>query len=356
MLQAGVRRALVTGSGGLIGSACVDRLCAEGWAVTGVDNDLRAWLFGPTGSTAAVARALVAAWPRYRHETLDLRDRGGVFALLRNLRPHVIIHAAAQPSHDKAAAIPCDDFDINAGATLNLLAAARACAPEAPFCFTSTNKVYGDRPNQPPLAEGPSRWDYADGRDGIDETMPVDQCLHSLFGASKLAADILCQEYGRYFGIPVGIFRGSCLTGPRQAGVEQHGFLNYLVRCAARGEPYMIYGYGGKQVRDQIHAADVAELFLHFWRAPRAGEVYNLGGGRGNSSSILEALAALDSRGHKPRSHYCAEPRKGDHICYITDLSKLRAHFPAWRIEHDLPHIFDELLASILPNRAAART
>ena len=335
----------MTGSGGLIGSACAARLCAEGWRVAGVDNDLRAWLFGPAASTAGTARALSVAWPNYRHHALDLRDRGAVRALVRELRPDFIIHAAAQPSHDKAAAIACDDFDINAGATAGLLAAAREFAPEAPFCFCSTNKVYGDRPNALPLRELATRFDYADGRDGIGEDMGVDQCLHSLFGASKLAADVLCQEYGRYFGMPVGVFRGGCLTGPEHAAAELHGFLHYIVGCAVAGRAYTVRGYRGKQVRDQIHAADVAELFLHFHRAPRAGEVYNLGGGRSNSLSILETIAELDSRGHRLRWRYAQAPRRGDHICYISDLSKLRAHFPGWTIRYPLARIFDAIVA-----------
>lgn len=336
-----------------MGSACAHLLCAHGWSVTGVDNDLRAWFFGPGGSTAAVVRGLAADCPGYRHVAMDLRDRAGVEALVRELRPEFIIHTAAQPSHDRAAAIPLEDFDINAGATLNLLAAARAHAPEAPFCFTSTNKVYGDRPNTLPMVEGATRWDYADGREGIDESMPVDQCLHSLFGASKLAADILCQEYGRYFGMPVGIFRGGCLTGPEQAGVELHGFLNYLVHCAVRGKPYTVYGYEGKQVRDQIHAADVAELFLHFHRSPRAGEVYNLGGGRANSVSIREIIAALADRGLRLRHSYDEHPRVGDHICYITDLAKLHAHFPGWGVRYDVPGILDAIVARYQAGAAA---
>jgi CDP-paratose 2-epimerase len=340
-----VKTALVTGSGGLIGSACAAQLCAEGWAVAGVDNDLRAWLFGPAASTAGRARALSAAWPTYRHHALDLRDRAAVRELVRELRPDFIVHAAAQPSHDKAAAIACEDFDINAGATANLLAAARAYAPEAPFCFCSTNKVYGDRPNALPLRELATRFDYADGRDGIGEDMAVDQCLHSLFGASKLAADILCQEYGRYFGMPVGVFRGGCLTGPEHAAAELHGYLHYIAGCAVAGRPYTVHGYGGKQVRDQLHAADVADLFLHFCRAPRAGEVYNLGGGRENSLSIRETIAALEARGYRLRPRYRDTPRKGDHICYITDLTKLRAHFPGWRIRHPLARMLDEIVA-----------
>jgi len=231
-----VKTALVTGSGGLIGSACARLLCRAGWQVVGVDNDLRAWFFGPAGSTAAVVREL-ADLPGYQHENLDLRDRAGVAALVRRLRPGFIVHAAAQPSHDKAAEIPLEDFDVNAGATLNLLAAARASAPESPLCFASSNKVYGDRPNQLPLRELATRWEYADGRDGIAEDLSVDQCLHSLFGASKLAADVLCQEYGRYFGMPVGVFRGGCLTGPHHAGVALHGYLNYIVRCTCAASP-----------------------------------------------------------------------------------------------------------------------
>lgn len=349
-----MKTALVTGSGGLIGSACVARLCREGWAVTGIDNDLRAWFFGPGGSTAATVAALRRDWPQYTHSTLDLRDRSAVRDLVAGLRPDLIIHTAAQPSHDRAAAIPAEDFDVNAVGTLNLLLAAHENSPEAPFCFTSTNKVYGDRPNHLPLRELPVRYDYADGRDGIDEQMPVDQCLHSLFGASKLAADVLCQEYGRYFGMPIGIFRGGCLTGPQHAGVALHGFLNYLVRCAAQGLPYTVYGYRGKQVRDQIHAADVASLFLQFCEAPRAGEVYNLGGGRANSLSILEALAALRARGLVLQTSYRDTPRIGDHICYVSDLRKLHSHFPHWQLEYPLSRILDEMVTHMSGRRAAA--
>ncbi|MGH9417651.1 MAG: NAD-dependent epimerase/dehydratase family protein [Terriglobales bacterium] len=351
-----MKRALVTGSGGLIGAACVERLWAEGWQVTGVDNDLRAWFFGPGGSTAAMVRQLQAACRGYEHHALDLRDRGGVDALVAEVRPDLIIHTAAQPSHDRAAAIPFEDFEVNAVGTLNLLQAARRHAPESPLCFTSTNKVYGDRPNALPLAELATRWDYADGRDGIGEDLGVDQCLHSLFGASKLAADILCQEYARYFGMPIGVFRGGCLTGPQHAGVELHGYLNYIVRCAVLDEPYTVFGYQGKQVRDQIHAADVASLFLEYYRSPRAGEVYNLGGGRANSISLLETIAALRERGLALRWRYREQPRTGDHICYISDLAKLRAHFPGWRIEHGLAAILDETAAryrAAQPARAA---
>jgi CDP-paratose 2-epimerase len=338
-------KAWVTGSGGLIGSQCARVLCEEGWRVTGIDNNMRAWFFGPGGSTQPVVEGLCDRYAGYRHHVMDIRDREDLFALMREERPNFIIHAAAQPSHDKAASIPYEDFDVNAVGTLNMLVAARACVPESPFCFMSTNKVYGDRPNTLPLVEKQFRWDYADGLDGIGEDMSIDRCLHSLFGASKVAADILCQEYGRYFGMPVGIFRGGCLTGPDHAGVELHGYLNYIIRCAVFGTPYTINGYKGKQVRDQIHARDVAGLFLEFYRSPRCGEVYNMGGGRANSISILETIEMLKERGHTLRATYADTNRVGDHICYISDLRKLKEHFPGWEPEYGLTRIVDEMVA-----------
>ncbi len=340
-------KAIVTGSGGLIGSQCVRALCAEGWEVVGIDNDLRAWFFGANGTTKPLVEELRAGLRSYRHQELDIRDRQAVRELFRAERPALVIHTAAQPSHDKAASIPYEDFDVNAVGTLNLLVAARDFARESPFCFLSTNKVYGDRPNQLPLVERQTRWDYAGGLDGIAEDMPVDQCLHSLFGASKLAADVLCQEYGRYFQMPVGVFRGGCLTGPHHAGVELHGYLNYIVRCAVLGKPYTVYGYQGKQVRDQIHSHDVAQLLLSFQRRPRCGEVYNLGGGRANSLSILETIEMLRQFGYRLEYDYVDQPRTGDHICYITDLSKIRAHFPDWRLSYDLPKIVDEIVVHV---------
>jgi CDP-paratose 2-epimerase len=342
-------KALVTGSGGLIGSQCARLLSAEGWDVVGVDNNLRAWFFGPGSTTRPVVHTLVRELRRYHHVDLDIRDRQGIRDLFDAERPDLIIHAAAQPSHDKAAAIPYEDFDVNAAGTLNLLVAARDFARESPFCFLSTNKVYGDAPNHLPLVEHDTRWDYADGRDGIDERLSIDQCLHSLFGASKVAADVLCQEYGRYFQMPVGIFRGGCLTGPDHAAVELHGFLNYIVRCAVLGTPYTIFGYGGKQVRDQIHAYDVVQLFLRYAREPRCGEVYNLGGGRGNSLSVLETIEALNARGHRLDYRYDDRARTGDHICYITDLRKVRAHYPDWELTYDTPRILDEIVARYQP-------
>jgi CDP-paratose 2-epimerase len=337
-------KALVTGSGGLIGSQCARVLCEAGWSVAGIDNDLRAWFFGTGGTTRPVTQALISGLRNYSHCELDIRNRQGVRDLMRQERPDLIIHAAAQPSHDKAASVPYEDFDVNAVGTLNLLAAARDLARETPFCFMSTNKVYGDRPNQLPFHESETRWDYANGLDGIAEDTSIDQCLHSLFGASKVAADVLCQEYGRYFQMPVGIFRGGCLTGPNHAGVALHGYLNYIVRCAVLGQPYTIYGYKGKQVRDQIHAYDVAQLFLSFCRNPRCGEVYNLGGGRSNSISILETISALADRGYVLDYEYDDRPRTGDHICYISDLTKIRQHFPGWQLSYDLPRILDEII------------
>jgi CDP-paratose 2-epimerase len=337
-------KALVTGSGGLIGSECVRQLSAEGWEVVGIDNDMRRQFFGEQGTTHPVVEELRATLPRYRHLPIDIRDREAVRRVLDAERPQFIIHTAAQPSHDKAAAIPYDDFDVNALGTMNMLVAARDFCRESPFCFTSTNKVYGDRPNFLPLVELDKRYDYAGGLDGVDENMSIDQCLHSVFGASKVAADVMCQEFGRYFQMPVGVFRGGCLTGPQHAAVELHGYLAYIVHCAATGKEYTINGYKGKQVRDQIHSYDVAHLFMEYFRAPRCGEVYNLGGGRANSLSILETVDALEGMGLKLRYSYKDANRTGDHICYISDLRKLRAHFPKWKMQYDLPRILDEIV------------
>jgi len=337
-------KALITGSGGLIGSECVRQLSAEGWKIIGIDNDMRRQFFGDQGTTRPVVEELCATLPGYQHLPVDIRDRGAVRELFESERPDFIIHTAAQPSHDKAASIPYDDFDVNALGTMNLLVAARDFCRESPFCFTSTNKVYGDRPNYLALVELEKRYDYADGLDGIDESMSIDQCLHSVFGASKVAADVMCQEFGRYFQMPVGIFRGGCLTGPQHAAVELHGYLAYIVYCAVVGREYIINGYKGKQVRDQIHSYDVAHLFLEFFRAPRCGEVYNLGGGRKNSLSILETIDALAGMGLKLRHSYQDTNRIGDHICYISDLSKLHSHFPNWKMQYDLPRILDEIV------------
>jgi CDP-paratose 2-epimerase len=337
---------VITGSGGLVGSGCVELLCARGWDVVGVDNNLRAHFFGELGSVAPMIQHLCQRHSRYRHREVDIRDRAAIRDLFRDERPDFVIHTAAQPSHDKAREIPYEDFDVNAVGTLNLLVAAHDFCRDSPFCFTSTNKVYGDRPNQLPLIEKEKRYDYADGREGIDEAMSVDACLHSLFGASKLAADVLAQEYGRYFQMPVGVFRGGCLTGPQHAAVPLHGYLAYICYCAVHGLPYTVLGYRGKQVRDQIHCSDIARLFLAFYEKPRCGEVYNLGGGRANSVSIVETIDVLAAMGHRLRWTYEETNRVGDHVCYITDLAKVRAHFPAWDLELSLAQIFEELVVA----------
>jgi CDP-paratose 2-epimerase len=339
-------KALISGSAGLIGSQCSRYLAQQGWSVIGVDNDMRRFFFGDEASTRPVVEDLCRDLPGYRHSEIDIRNREAVRDLLKSERPDFIVHTAAQPSHDKAASIPYEDFDVNALGTLNLLVAARDFCRDAPFCFTSTNKVYGDRPNLLPLVEHRLRYDFGDGIDGIDESMSIDQCLHSVFGASKVAADILCQEFGRYFSMPVGIFRGGCLTGPQHAAVELHGYLGYIVHCAVHGEEYTIYGYKGKQVRDQIHCDDVARLFLEFYHAPRCSEVYNLGGGRANSLSILETIEILREMGYSLRYKYVEKNRCGDHICYITDLRKLREHYPFWQVRRGLPDLIAEMVAS----------
>ncbi len=341
------RTLLVTGSSGLIGSAVTEHFIAAGWRVHGVDANLRAEFFGPEGDTRWNQQRLSETYGRdFAHHELDIRDRQGVLDLMAALRPTAIVHAAAQPSHDRAAAIPFDDFDTNAVGTLNLLEAARRSAPEAPFAHMSTNKVYGDAPNEIALVETDTRWDYADPAfaDGIAETFRIDQSKHSLFGASKVAADVMVQEYGRYFGMPTCALRGGCLTGPAHAGVELHGFLSYLIRCNVEGRPYTVFGYKGKQVRDNIHSGDVARFIERFIEAPRAGEVYNLGGGRGNSVSMLEAFARAEALSGRPMNYtYTDENRLGDHICYISDLAKARAHYPGWDIEEDLDLIFEQI-------------
>jgi CDP-paratose 2-epimerase len=347
-------KALISGSGGLIGSACVEVLCKQGWNVVGIDNDMRQRFFGPAGSTEAVVDHLVNDMPGYRHVAVDIRDRQKVLDVFREERPDFVIHTAAQPSHDKAASIPDLDFEVNAVGTLNMLLGAKEYSRESPFCFTSTNKVYGDRPNTLPLVELDKRYDYANGLDGIDEQMSIDQCLHSLFGASKVAADVLCQEFGRYFQMPVGVFRGGCLTGPQHSAVELHGYLNYIVKCAVQGKEYKIYGYKGKQVRDQIHSTDVAGMFLEFFAAPRCGEVYNMGGGRANSISILETVDVLTAMGYPLKYSMVETNRTGDHICYISDLTKFRRDYPNWQLTYDVPRTIEEIVATTVNRQVAA--
>jgi CDP-paratose 2-epimerase len=343
------RTVLVTGSCGLIGSEVTRYFAHQGFSVTGVDNNHRAVFFGPEGDTSWALGQLQSEIPTYRHFSIDIRDRDAVLSLVGELKPSLIIHTAAQPSHDRAAAIPFLDFEVNALGTLHLLEAARQFCPESPFIHMSTNKVYGDRPNTLPLVELETRWDYGDPayEHGIAEDFSIDQSKHSIFGASKVAADVMVQEYGRYFGMPTCCLRGGCLTGPNHSGVELHGFLSYLVKCNVEGREYKVYGYKGKQVRDNIHSEDVAGFMYHFWKSPRVAEVYNLGGGKSNACSVLEAFQmAADVTGEKMKWQYVDENRIGDHICYYSDLRKMQAHYPDWKITKTLPMIFEEIATS----------
>jgi CDP-paratose 2-epimerase len=338
---------LVTGSNGLIGSEMVKHFSELGWEVHGLDNNMRADFFGPQGDTRWNQRRLCQQFPRYIHHELDIRSRSDLHALVKQLRPAAVIHTAAQPSHDLAALRPFDDFDVNAGGTLNLLEAMRQWCRDSPLVHLSTNKVYGDAPNRIKLQELATRWDYdnPDYTAGISETFPIDQSKHSLFGASKLAADILVQEYGRYFAMPTCCLRGGCLTGPAHSAVELHGFLSYLVKINVTQGIYYVYGYQGKQVRDNIHSSDVARFAEEFIKAPRCAEVYNCGGGRENSCSILEAFAQVETLTGKPMQwQYVEKARDGDHICYISDLSKMRRHYPDWKLSKSLDEIFEELV------------
>ena len=343
------RSLLVTGSSGLIGSEVCVWFHRQGWRVHGLDNNQRAVFFGPQGDTRWNQSRLQREIPGFVHHELDLRDRAGVLDLLKTIRPHAIVHAAAQPSHDLAAQIPFDDFDTNAVGTLNMLEGTRQFCAESPFVLMSTNKVYGDGPNGIPMRELTTRWDFDDPRysAGIAESFPVDQCTHSLFGASKLAADVMTQEYGRYFQMPTCCLRGGCLTGPNHSGVELHGFLSYLIRCNLQEREYTVFGYQGKQVRDNIHSRDVAAFIECFVNRPRCGEVYNLGGGRANTCSVLEAFSLIEQLSGKPqRYRYVDDNRIGDHICYYSDLSKLRTHYPEWEIRVSLNRIFEEIWQS----------
>jgi CDP-paratose 2-epimerase len=338
---------LVTGSSGLIGSEVCVHFASKGWSIHGVDNNQRAVFFGPQGDTRWNQMRLANEIRGFEHHELDIRDRAGVLDLVKAVKPDAIVHTAAQPSHDRAAAIPFDDFDTNAVGTFNLLEAARQACPESPFVHMSTNKVYGDRPNTIRLKELETRWDYDDSNyeHGIAEDFSIDQSKHSLFGASKVAADIVVQEYGRYFGMPTCCLRGGCLTGPNHSGVELHGFLSYLVKCNLEGREYKVFGYKGKQVRDNIHSEDVARFMAAFIDAPRVAEVYNLGGGKENSCSILEAFAIAESYTGKPQVYtYIDENRIGDHICYYSDLRKMRSHYPGWDITHSLKATIQQIV------------
>jgi len=335
------KKAIVTGSSGLIGSEMVRFLDERDWEVHGLDNNMRQEFFGPGGSTTPTLIQLKETTGLIHHP-VDIRWRGVVVKLVRKIEPDLIVHCAAQPSHDKAADIPFTDFEVNAVGTLNLLEAARRYCPESPFIFMSTNKVYGDAPNEIPLKQLPTRFTYADGRVGIDEGTRIDRSMHSLFGVSKAAADLMVQEYGRYFNMPTVCFRGGCLTGGQHAGVELHGFLAYLAKAIKEGISYTIYGYGGKQVRDNIHARDVCRAFYAFYQEPECGEVYNLGGGPGNSISMLEAITALEDLTGRKLSYTFGDARKGDHACYITDQRKFKSRYD-WEVQISLEEILEEL-------------
>ena len=342
--------ALVTGSAGLIGSETVRFFCELGMDVAGIDNDMRRVFFGEEASTDWNRMRLQESFPRhYHHYNSDIRDQGAVQKVFEEYGKSLslIVHSAAQPSHDWAARDPLMDFTINANGTLVLLEAARRFCPEAVFIFTSTNKVYGDTPNRLPLIEQETRWEIDSAhpyREGIDENMSIDASKHSLFGASKVAADILVQEYGRYFGMKTAIFRGGCLTGPNHSGTQLHGFLAYLMKCVCTATPYTVFGYKGKQVRDNIHSLDLVRAFHEVYKAPRCGEVYNMGGGRFSNCSMLEGIALCEEiAGRKLKWTYSETNRIGDHIWYISDLRKFKSHYPSWRQEYDLRRLLEDI-------------
>jgi CDP-paratose 2-epimerase len=347
---------LVTGSSGLIGSEAVEHFDRQGHAVVGIDNNMRREFFGAAGDTLWNLERLKSSTKNFTHFSVDIRDRVALDELFRSRRFDLIVHCAAQPSHDKARDIPILDFEVNALGTINLLEATRQHSPEAVFVFLSTNKVYGDAPNEVSLTELPTRWEYARPEDfhGISENCRIDRTLHSLFGASKAAADLVAQEYGRYFKMNVGIFRGGCLTGPSHSGVELHGFLSYLVKANLNGLKYSVFGYKGKQVRDNIHSHDVVSAIEAFASNPSPGEVYNMGGGRENSVSMLEAIEKIEQlTGKKLNWTYVDENRKGDHICYISDLRKFKSHYPNWQITKSLDDILKEIVAAESSRTAA---
>ena len=342
--------ALVTGSTGLVGSETARFFAGQGYEIVGLDNDMRAVFFGQSASTRWNRAALERDIGKYRHFSTDIRDQEALAAIFRQYGPRieVVIHAAAQPSHDWAAIDPITDFAVNAQGTLYLLECVRRFCPEAVFIYVSTNKVYGDTPNILPLNELPTRWEIDPSHrfcDGIDETMPIDQSMHSLFGVSKAAADLLVQEYGRYFGIRSACFRGGCLTGPGHSGAPLHGFLSYLLKCAVSGQAYRVLGYKGKQVRDNLHSADLVRAFWCFARAPRVGEVYNIGGSRVSNCSVMEAIEiAQELVGTEMDYEYVSENRKGDHIWWISDVGKFRAHYPEWSVEYDVRRTCEEIV------------
>lgn len=345
---------LVTGSSGLIGSESVRYFCDLGFHVVGIDNDMRSYFFGKEASTKWKGEELKNTYPNFSLETADIRDQQAISDIFRKYQGTIelIIHAAAQPSHDWAAKEPFTDFSVNANGTLNLLEATRQFAPDSVFIFTSTNKVYGDRPNSLPLVELEDRWEIDTAHSyfthGISEDMSIDQTLHSIFGASKVAADILVQEYGRYFNMKTGIFRGGCLTGPNHSGAELHGFLAYLMKCAVSGKPYTIFGYKGKQVRDNIHSNDLVSAFYHFYKNPRVAEVYNIGGGRFSNCSMKEAIQICERiTGKAMNISYSEDNRVGDHIWWISDISKFEHHYPDWSLKYNVEAILNEMYGSL---------
>lgn len=346
-------KALVTGAGGLIGVEICRFLLEKGFDVQGVDNNLRRFFFGLGGDTTTNIKLLKERFHRFKNATSDIRNREAMLKIMESQGPFdLIVHTAAQPSHDWAAREPLTDFDVNAVGTMNLLEGFRLYSSKGVFVFTSTNKVYGDNPNKVGLVETDTRYDYAEeqeiqgvSQEGIDETMSLDNCIHSIFGASKVAADVMCQEYGKYFGLNVGIFRGGCLTGSQHSAVELHGFLTYLIQCSITGKPYTIFGYKGKQVRDQIHSSDVVSAFWHFFQSPKQGEVYNLGGTKQNAASIIEVINLLQERFGITLNHsYLPQNRNGDHICYYSNMRKFRMHYPHWQIKKNLVDIIEEII------------
>lgn len=341
-----MKRILITGSTGLIGSELVTYFCLRNYKVFGIDNNFRKKFFGKDGDTIYTKNLLKKKHKNYTHYNIDIRNNKKIYNLIKKTRPNYIIHCAAQPSHDKASQIPKLNHEINVNGTFNLLESTRIINCKIPFVFLSTNKVYGDNPNKIKLKEKKLRWDffYKKHLSGIKEDLSIDHCIHSLFGASKVSADIMVQEYGKYFGMFTCCLRGGCLTGPNHAGVELHGFLSYLIKCNIYKRKYKIFGYKGKQVRDNIHSVDVANFVEKFLKNPRKGEVYNIGGGKKNSISILEAINKVEKLSKiKMRVSYQRQHRVGDHICYYSDLDKIKKHYPSWRITKNLNDIFIEI-------------
>ena len=346
--------AIITGSGGLIGSEAVSFFANKFDLVLGIDNDMRQYFFGDDASTQWNVQRLKSDFPNYKHHQLDIRDLEGMERIFKayNHDISLIIHTAAQPSHDWAAKEPFTDFTINANGTLNLLELTRLYCPKAVFIFTSTNKVYGEHPNHLPLKELETRWEIEESHPffthGIDETMRIDQTTHSVFGASKVAADIMVQEYGRYFNMNTGVFRGGCLTGPKHSGTKLHGFLSYLMKCAINGDQYTIFGYKGKQLRDNIHSFDMVNMCWHYYKNPRQGEVYNSGGSRFSNCSLLEAVKICEEiTGNKMNLTYSETNRVGDHIWYISDVNKFKSHYPEWEFKYNLVAIISEIFTAL---------